>query len=63
VDQVVFYKRVGTSLIIVLVHVDDCTIVATAQPLIDNFKASLAKHVEITDLGELTLASRDRNLL
>lgn len=53
VDQAVFYKRVGTSLIIVLVHVDDCTIVATALPLIIDFKASLAKHVEITDLGEL----------
>lgn len=36
-----------------LVHVDDCTIVATAQPLINGFKAAIAKHVEITDLGEL----------
>jgi len=53
VDQAVFYKRVGTSLIVVLVHVDDCTIVATALPLINDFKASLSKHVEITDLGEL----------
>ena len=53
VDQAVFYKRVGTSLIIVLVHVDDCTIVATALPLINDFKANLVNHVEITDLGEL----------
>ena len=49
----VFYRCDGTSLIIVLVHVDNCTIVATALPLINNFKASLVKHVEITDLGEL----------
>jgi hypothetical protein len=40
-------------LIILLVHVDDCTIVATALPLINDFKAEIAKHVKITDLGEL----------
>src|SRR6266511_3471556 len=38
---------------IVLVHVDDCTIVANAQPLITHFKIEIAKHVEITDLGDL----------
>jgi len=53
VDQAVFYRRVGTLLIIVLVHVDDCTMVATALPLINDFKAGLVKHVEITNLGEL----------
>ena len=37
VDQVVFYQRDVEKgiLIIILVHVDDCSIVATAQPLID----------------------------
>ncbi|CAA7259930.1 unnamed protein product [Cyclocybe aegerita] len=53
VDQAVFFKRRGKALVIVLVHVDDCTIVATALPLIEAFKAEVAKHVEITDLGEL----------
>jgi Reverse transcriptase (RNA-dependent DNA polymerase) len=53
VDQAVFYRRKGTALVIVLVHVDDCTIVATSKLLIDSFKISIAKHVEITDLGEL----------
>ena len=53
VDQAVFYRRKGTSLIIVLVHVDDCTIVATSMHLIENFKAAIAKHVEISVLGEL----------
>ena len=37
---------------IVLVHVDDCTIAATPIFLIKNFKSEIAKHVEITDLGE-----------
>jgi hypothetical protein len=53
VDQAVFFRRRGKELMIVLVHVDDCTIVATAQPLIDGFKIEITKHVEITDLGEL----------
>ncbi|CAA7264973.1 unnamed protein product [Cyclocybe aegerita] len=53
VDQAVFFKRHGKALVIVLVHVDDCTIVATALPLIEAFKAEVAKHVEITNLGKL----------
>jgi hypothetical protein len=53
VDQAVFYRRKGAALVIVLVHVDDCTIVASSKLRIDNFKMSVAKQVEITDLGEL----------
>jgi Reverse transcriptase (RNA-dependent DNA polymerase) len=34
-------------------HVDDCPIAATAIMLINHFKKEIAKHVEITDLGEL----------
>jgi Reverse transcriptase (RNA-dependent DNA polymerase) len=37
----------------VLVHVDDCTIAATVITLIEAFKAKIARHIEITDLGEL----------
>ena len=55
VDQVVFYRRDERKgiLIIVLVHVNDCSIVASAQPLINQFKSGIKKHVEITDLGDL----------
>ena len=55
IDQAVFYRRdIGRNLlIIVLVHVDDCSIVATTQPLINTFKIEIKKHVEITDMGEL----------
>src|SRR6266498_191235 len=53
VDQAVFYRRGEGKLMIVLVHVDDCTIVANAQPLITHFKIEIVKHVEITDLGDL----------
>ena len=53
VDQAMFYRRKGTDLVIVLVHVNDCTIVATSKLLIDGFKNAIAKQVEISDLGEL----------
>ncbi|GLB45851.1 putative reverse transcriptase (RNA-dependent DNA polymerase) [Lyophyllum shimeji] len=41
------------GLLVVLVHADDCTIVGASIDLITDFKARLAEHVEITDLGEL----------
>lgn len=54
VDQAVFFKREGNSdLTIVVVHVDDCTIAASALSLVMDLKARLREHVEITDLGEL----------
>ena len=54
VDQAVFFRRDKEQLlIIVLVHVDDCTVTATLMNLINDFKANISKHVEITDLGEL----------
>jgi hypothetical protein len=54
VDQAVFYRRVGKGiLIIILVHVDDCSIVASTQPLIDRFKIEIKKYMDITDLGAL----------
>jgi hypothetical protein len=55
VDQAMFFKIdiVNGVLTIVVVHVDDCTIAASTQKLIDEFIAGLRKHVEVTDLGEL----------
>ena len=38
---------------VILVHVDDCTIIAATTPLIYAFKAQISRHVEITDQGEL----------
>ena len=35
-----------------LVHINDCTIVATSQPLIIKFKIKITKYVDISDLGE-----------
>ena len=53
VDQAVFFKRQGADLIIVVVHVDDCTVAATMTTLVNQFKMALCEHVEVTDLGEL----------
>ena len=53
VDQAVFIKKSGDTLVIIVVHVDDCTIAATSPTLVMQLKEQLKKHVEITDLGEL----------
>ena len=55
VDQAVYFKvvKLKGELIVVVVHVDDCTIVASTIRLIEELKAGLRKHVEVTDLGEL----------
>jgi len=53
VDQAVFFWREGRAIIIVLVHVDDCTIAATSITLIADFKARISEHVDITNFGEL----------
>ena len=53
VDQAIFYRQQGPTLIIMLVHVDDCTITGTSITLILRFKMEIAKFITITDLGEL----------
>ena len=53
VDQAVFIKRSKKTLIIIVIHVDDCTIATSALSLIVKLKTQIRKHVEITDLGEL----------
>jgi len=54
-DQAVFFRRCEemSVLIIVLVHVDDCTIVGKSQSLINRFKIEIVKYVDITDMGDL----------
>jgi len=55
VDQAVYYRVVVVKgkLTVMVVHVDDCLIVATTISLIDELKAGLCEHFEVTDLGEL----------
>ena len=53
VDQAIFFRCKGCAVIVVLVHVDDCTITATSINLIINFKTQILEYVNITDLDEL----------
>jgi hypothetical protein len=55
VDQAVFYKhtKMPHTLIIIAVHIDDCTIAASSTTAVEALKAGLRKHLEVTDLGEL----------
>jgi hypothetical protein len=55
VNQAVYFKviKLKGELIIVVVHIDDCTIVASTIHLIEELKAGLRKHVEVMDLGDL----------
>src|SRR5258708_23317215 len=55
VDQAVFHKsdKRKKELTVVAVHVDDCTIATSSMRLVEDFKASLHRHVEVTDLGAL----------
>jgi hypothetical protein len=55
VDQAIFYKhnKPKNEVTVVVVHVDDCTIAASNIRLIEEFKAGLREHIEVTDLGEL----------
>lgn len=51
-DPGAFYRR-DPGPIIVIIHVDDCTIGAPYVTLIEEFKRRLVDFVEISDLGEL----------
>ena len=55
VDQAVFFKHTKSprTLIVIAVHVDDCTIAASSTSAVEALKVGLRKHVEVTDLGEL----------
>jgi len=55
VDQAIYFKVVITKgkLTIVLVHVDDCMIIMNTIRLIEELKAGLSKHFEVTNLREL----------
>jgi len=55
VDQAVFYKhsKAPWAIIVIAVHVDDCTIAASSVSAVNTLKAGLHKHIKVTDLGKL----------
>jgi hypothetical protein len=53
VDQAVFYCCDGKLIVVIAVHVDNCTIAASTKALVREVKSTLNKHVKVTDLGEV----------
>ena len=53
VDQAVFYRHSNLSILIMAVHVNDCTIAAHPLELVVELKEKLGSRVEVTNLGKL----------
>ena len=52
-DQGVFHLHLPEFSIIVAIHVDDCTLVASSPAVMDRFKKEIEARFEISDLGEV----------
>ena len=52
-DQGVFYLHLPEFSILVAVHVDDCTIVASSLDVMKHFKHEIGLRFEVSDLGEV----------
>ncbi|KAF9799838.1 hypothetical protein IEO21_10490 [Rhodonia placenta] len=52
-DLGVFFCFDGTIIIIIVIHVDDCTLVANSKSVMTKLKHDLGSRFEIVDLGEL----------
>ena|ERR1700722_700700 len=52
VDQAMFYRLEKKALIILVVHVDDLSIVASSMILMDEVKTRLSEVLKLTDMGE-----------
>jgi hypothetical protein len=50
-DHGVFFKEIGTHIIILAVHVDDCMITGSSGRLVNDFKREMNAKYRITDLG------------
>ncbi len=53
VDQAVFYRQEGKDIIVIAVHIDDCTIAVTTMWLIAEVKEKIGTRVEVIDLGPI----------
>jgi hypothetical protein len=53
VDQAVFFSRSESELVVIVVHVDDCTIAMSSINGIAKVKEQMRKHIKIMDLREL----------
>src|ERR1700678_308994 len=52
-DHRIFFKRIGTDIIVLAVHVDDGMLLGSSWKLIDEFKFQMNKTYKISDLGAI----------
>ena len=52
-DRVIFFAHVGDHIVVLAIHVDDCTITGSSVSLQNNFKARIAAKFKLTDLGPI----------
>ena len=50
-DPGVFTARVGTDILVLAAHVDDCILTGSSKDLITEYKGKLNEHYALTDLG------------
>ena len=53
-DPAVFHWRQGDDIMVMVIHVDDCTIAGNSQKLIDKCKAKVKIRYTMTDLGPIS---------
>jgi hypothetical protein len=53
-DPAVFHAHVGNNIIILAIHVDDCTITSSSELLQNNFKARIGEKFKLTNLGPIS---------
>lgn len=52
-EQCIYFQKVGSKMVIILVYVDDLIIVTSDQESMEMAKKMLRKHFEMKDMGEL----------
>lgn len=52
-DQAVFVMRQGPHQLVLAIHVDDCTMAGTSQPLIDDYRERFNRRYSLTNLGPI----------
>jgi hypothetical protein len=53
-DPAVFFLHSGQHILVLAIHVDDCTMAGSSQGLIDDYKARIKSCYSLTDLGAAT---------
>jgi hypothetical protein len=53
VDPGMFHTHVDEIVLILAIHIDDCTLTRSSSKLIKQYKVMINKHYEFTDLGPI----------